>query len=110
MQILGASVLFVPIVTVVALSMKTTMTSKRVAFGKVLTVIGGVVGYFWASHLLVDSCCGVVTYGNPVPNCGFLQGLAFRFQNFLSMGAAVLLAIPGILIWLTAEEGPSPPV
>lgn len=77
---------------------------NRETIGKALTLVGGICGYLIVHRMVGYADCGVVSYGNPVPQCGIWDSLVFRFQNWLSMAGALLAALPGILLWLNAPD------
>lgn len=75
---------------------------NRVRVGQTLAVVGGIAGYLIAGKIVGSTDCGVVSYGSPVPDCSFVESLAFRFENFVKMVGAILLALPGLLFWINS--------
>lgn len=73
-------------------------TIHKIAIGA--AVVGAVGGYAAVSWMAGASDCPAYSFGDFGLRCGLIDGLIYRFTNFMAMLGAMLGSAPGVALML----------
>ena len=74
--------------------------------GAGLALAGAITGYLLVSNYAGATNCRPLSLGSLGLNCGLIEGLVYRFENFACLLGAAVAALPGVglMLWAGARS------